>query len=419
MTATRSGLWRHRDFLLLWGGQSVSELGSQVSTLALPLVAIDTLHAGAFGVALLSTFQTLPFLLVGLPAGAWADRMRRRPVMVAADIGRAVALGSVPAAWALSALTLGQLYAVSLVTGVLTVFFDVDYQSYLPALLPAGSLIDGNGKLQATQSGAEVAGPAAGGALVGALGAANAVAADAVCFLVSVASLLTIRAPETRPGRQPGSRLRAEIAEGLGFVWREPRIRAVAFSTGTSNLFSAASGAVLVLFLRRQLHLSPTHIGLLVSAGSVGGVLGALIAGRLGARLGIGRAIVVAIVVAGTGDLLLPLATAGNADVVVVAGELLVGIGAIAYNINQVSVRQALCPPRLLGRMNASVRFMVWGTMPLGGLIGGGLATSVGLRPTLWVAGAGGFLAFVWVLFSPVRSMVTMPSGPEMPAPAR
>jgi MFS family permease len=420
---TRPGLWHHRDFRLLWGGQSVSELGSQVSTLALPLVAIDTLHAGTFAVALLSSFQTLPFLLVGLPAGAWADRMRRRPVLVAADIGRVVALGSVPVAWACSALTLGQLYAVSLVAGVLTVFFDVDYQSYLPSLLPPDQLIDGNGKLQATSSGAAIAGPALGGVLVGSLGAANAVAADAVSFVVSVLSLLGIRAPEVTPVRHTGAdgrptRLRAEIAEGLRFVWHEPRIRSVAFTTATSNLFTAVSGAIIVLYMRRTLHLGATHIGILIGAGSVGGLLGALVAARLGRRLGIGRAIIATCAVAGVGDLLYPLATRGNADVLIVAGEVLVGAGAVAYNINQVSVRQALCPPRLLGRMNASVRFMVWGTLPLGGVIGGALATAVGLRPTLWVAGIGSFFAFTWVLFSPVRHLVTLPSAPiGEPAP--
>jgi MFS family permease len=410
-------LWRHGDFLRLWGGQSVSELGSQVSVLALPLVAIDRLHAGTFAVALLATSQGLPFLLVGLPAGALVDRVRRRPVMIGADVGRALLLASVPATAAAGVLEIWQLYVVGLLVGVLTVFFDVDYQSYLPDLLPAEHLIDANGKLQTTASGASIVGPGIGGTLVSAVGAASAVLVDSGSFVVSALTLASMRHPEARPERRIGgdgrpARLRAEIAEGMRYVWHEPRIRPVALSTGTSNLFSGMSAAVVVLFLRRQLQLSPGHIGVLLGAGSVGGLLGALLGGRLGRRIGIGRAILVTITIAGLGDLLLPLTTRGNADVVVVASGLLVGAGAIAYNINQVSVRQAICPPALLGRMNASVRFLVWGTIPLGGLLGGAVGSSVGLRPALWVAGVGGSLAFTWVLFSPVRSITTLPTQP-------
>jgi MFS family permease len=392
----------------------VSELGSQVSLLAIPLVAIDILHASTFGVGLLTSMQTLPFLLVGLPAGAWVDRMRRRPVLIAADVGRAIVLGSIPVAWALSILTLAQLYAVSVVGGVLTVFFDVAYQSYLPALVGPDHLVEGNAKLAATQSGAGVAGPALGGLLVGAVGAASAVLADAASFVVSFVCLSTIRTHEGKARRQndatgrPRS-LPAEIAEGLRFVWREPRIRSVAGATATSNFFATMGLAVLLVFLRRQLHLAPGRIGILLALGSLGGIFGAVVATRLAARLGVGRTILLTIAVAGIGQLCYPLTTRSTATALIIGGGLLISVGGVTYNIIQVSLRQALCPPSLQGRMNASVRFMVWGTMPIGGLVGAALGGAIGLRPTLWVAGIGSLTAFLWILLSPVPAVLTMP----------
>jgi MFS family permease len=412
----RRSLLRNRDFMLLWAGQSVSGLGSEVSVLALPLLAIDVLHATTFQVGLLTSVEMLPFLLVGLPAGAWVDRLRRRPVLIAADIGRALVIASVPIAWALSALTLAQLYAVSLVSGVLTVFFDVAYQSYLPLLVEPDELVDGNGKLAATDSGAQVAGPAVAGLLVGAVGAANAVLADAASFVVSFVTLIAIGAPEEKPERLAGhdgqpTKLRTEIAEGLRFVWHEPRIRSVAFATSTSNLFTVMVVAVNLLFLRRQLHLSPGRIGVLLAVGSIGGVVGAVLAGRIAARIGVGRTILWTIALCGIGMFAYPLATRASAIVFVPLGGFVASACGVAYNINQVSLRQALCPGRLQGRMNASVRFMVWGTMPIGGVIGGLLGTTIGLRPTLWVAAGGATTAFLWVLFSPVPGVQEIPSA--------
>ena len=411
-------LWRHRDFRLLWAGQSVSEVGSQVSVLAIPLVAIDVLHAGPFGVGLLTSTQTLPFLLVGLPAGAWVDRMRRRPVLIAADVGRALTLGSIPAAWALSILTLGQLYLVSLISGVLTVFFDVAYQSYLPALVGTDRLVDGNAKLAACQSGAQVAGPAVAGALVGAVGAATAVLADAASFAVSFLTLLTIRTHEDRPHVRLGadgarSTLRAEIAEGVRFVWREPRIRSVAGATATSNLFSTMWIAVFLLFLRRQLHLGAGHIGILLGLGVAGGLIGALVGARLATRLGVGRTILWTMAAWGVSQLAYPLVTRSTANVLIVGAGLLASSASVAYNINQVSLRQALCPPHLQGRMNASVRFLIWGTMPIGGFLGGAFGSLLGLRPTLWIGAVGSLSAFLWIRFSPVPSVQTIPAMPR------
>jgi len=402
------------DFALLWAGQTVSELGSQVSSLALPLLAIDRLHAGAFAIGLLTTMSTLPFLLVGLPAGAWLDRVRKRPVLIAADIGRALVLGSVPLAWALSVLTMTQLLMVSLVSGILTVFFDVAYQSYLPTLVSRERLVEGNAKLAGSMSGAQVAGPAVAGLLIDAVGAATTVLADALSFVVSFASLSAIRSREERTIRAPGSAptsLGHEIGEGLRFVWHEPRIRSISLSTATANLFGSMGLSVSLLFLRSQLHLAPAHIGVLLSAAGLGGVAGATFAAPLARHFGLGRTILVAIMVSGIGELAYPLATHANVNLLVVAGGLFTGTGAIVYNVNQVSLRQALCPPQLQGRMNASVRTLVSGCMPIGAFTGGVLGAAIGLRPTLWVAALGAVTAFGWIAFSPVRRLRDFPTS--------
>src|SRR3954452_5211830 len=228
MTTRRATLWHHPDFLKLWGGQAVSRLGSQVSLLALPLIAITVLNATTFEVGLLSAAEFAPFIVVGLPAGVIVDRLSKRPILIVADVGRLLALASVPVAYELDLLTLGQLYAVAFVTGVLTVFFDVAYQSYLPVLVARDQLVDGNAKLSVSDSAATVIGPSVAGALIDLAGAALAVIADAVSFAISAVSLMLIRTPESPPPRRtagegaerPG--MRAEIAEGLGYVLRHP-----------------------------------------------------------------------------------------------------------------------------------------------------------------------------------------------------
>ena len=410
----RGGLWRNRDFLLVWSGQGVSEVGSQVTTIALPLIAIDALKVGTFAVGVLTACTTAAFLVAGLPAGAIVDRLRKRRVMVLADIGRVLVLGSIPVAWWAGVLGIAQLYACALLAGLLTVFFDVSYQSYLPELVGAGELVDANGKLQATVSTAQLGGPAIGGALVGALGAAGAVAADAASFVVSVLTLAGVRRPDVRPAPPEGGRasLRADIAEGLRYVAGEARIRMVAGCTATSNFFSTLSEAVLLVFLRRSMHLSPSVIGLLFAVGAAGGLAGAFAAAPLARRLGVGRAILTGTVLFALGGICFPLATRADVIVLVVIGQALVSFGAVAYNVNQVSVRQTICPPALLGRMNASVRTLVWGVMPLGALVGGTIGSDLGLRPALWVAAAGGLAAPIWILAAPgVRAMTTMPSA--------
>jgi MFS family permease len=406
----------HKGFRRLWFGQSVSEFGSQITTLAMPLAAVVVLHASTFQVGLLTTTGYAAFLLVGLPAGAWVDRMRRKSVMITADILRALLLASVPVAYGLGVLTLWQLYVVTFIQGIATVFFDVAYMSYVPGLVGREHVAEANAKLQATVSMAQVSGPSASGFLIGLLSAPVAFVANAGTFVVSVVSLFAIREREPAPERTGQTSLRQEMAEGLRFVLRQPILRMIAGCTSTSNLFSSAITAVSIVFLVRQVHLDASTIGLLTSLGAVGGIVGAFSCGLLRRWIGSARIIWVSLVVTGPFALLLPLTQPGPRVICYAVGMFMFSLGAVVYNVHQASFRQLLCPPRLLGRMNATVRFIVWGTLPLGGLLGGALGSWLGNRNALWVAAIGMNLATVWLLASPLMRMRDTEAIPEEPA---
>ncbi|MFG2864004.1 MFS transporter [Streptomyces sioyaensis] len=409
-----SGPLRIRDFRLLLAGAAAGQLGAQVTLVALPLVAVLQLNAPAFQVGLLTAAETAAFLLVGLPAGAWVDRMRKLPLMIRADVVRAVAMASIPLAGVAGVLTMAQLYLVALVTGVATVFFDVAHQSYLPQLLPKDQLVSGNGALETVRSTAQVAGPGLGGGLVQLLGAALAIAADAAGYALSALFLWAIRRPEDRPRPVPGASLRKDIGEGLRFVFGHSLLRVIAFTTGLGNFFTATLMATQSVFLVRVLGLAPGVVGLVLSASALGGLAGALCAGRLAARLGQARLIWLSALVTGPFAVLWPLSGRGAGAVLFAIGSGVVFFGAVVYNVAQVSFRQALCPPRLLGRMNATLRFLMWGTLPLGALAGGALADAFGARTALaWCAA--GFLAVpLPLLLSPLRRMRDLPAtGPD------
>jgi MFS family permease len=401
-------LLRHRDFRRLWVGDSLSQFGIMTTTLAIPLLAVRTLHATPFEVGLLTTFQFLAFLVVGLPAGAWVDRMRRRSVMIAADLGRAALLGWIPLAELLGVLNLAQVYAVVLGVGCLTVFFDVSYQSYLPFLVGRDHLVEGNAKLQGTQSVAQVAGPSLGGLLVQVLTAPYAILANVGTFLWSALWVGTIRVREPRPERAPDSNLLSEVREGIVFIIRHPVLRQVAGATGTANLWSSAGQGMLIVLLARTLGLSAGVIGLLMAAGAVGGLLGALAARPLARAIGEGPATWISLALSSPLALVQPFLERNWTLGLFVVAQIGFSAGVVIYNVTQVSFRQRLCPEHLLGRMNASMRFLVWGTMPLGGLLGGALGSTIGVRTTLLVAAIGQSLAFLWIFFSPLRSMRTV-----------
>ena len=420
------GLWRHGDFLKLWSAETISVFGSQVGQLALPLVAILVLDASAFAVAALATVAFLPFIFFTLPAGVWVDRLPRRRILIVGDFGRAVLLATVPIAYVADALSMTQLFVVSFLVGTFQVFFDVAYQSYLPSLVERERIIEGNSKLEISRSAAQVGGPGLGGALVQIFTAPYAVLIDAISFVGSGIFLLRIRTVEAtlavrdEDGRRPS--LWTDLKEGLRFVFHNPNLRAQAGCTATSNFFSSLALGIYLVFAVRELDLSAGVIGAVFSVGAAGSMIAALTATRLSAKFGIGPTSIVVAALFGPAILLMALAPVGNAAIpVLVVAWLVFGFTAVVYNIVQVSYRQAICPPRLQGRMNSVMRFMVWGTIPAGTLLGGALATWVGLRETMVVGAVGGGLAFLWLVFSPQRHLREMPEPIEddaVPDPA-
>jgi MFS family permease len=411
-----AGLASQPDFLRLWTGQSISELGSQVSQLAIPWVAAFALHANPLEFSLLGVAGFLPFILFALPAGVWVDQLRRRQVLIVADAARALLLALVTLLWAIGALRIWHLLALQFVVGVFTVFFDVAYQSYLPSLVDRKQLVEGNSKLQLTSSIAQVAGPSMSGGLIAAVTAPYAVLVDAASFVASAVFMLGIRHREEIPERTPGARRPAmwpEAKEGLRWVAGNPHLRAIAGCTATFNFFNTLLFAIFILYAGRQLHLSAVEVGAVFGVGSLGSVAGALYAGRLQKQLGVGRAIVAGAFVSSIAGLAVPLAPRSFPLPVLMGGQLVFGFAVVAYNIAQVSYRQAITPERLQGRMNAAMRWVVWGTMPLGDIVGGSIGQWAGLRTALWVGALGSVPAFLFVLLSSVRSIVEIPD----PAP--
>jgi MFS family permease len=336
--------------------------------------------------------------------------MRMRLVLIVNDVIRACALASVPIAAALDALRIGQLYAVALVVGVCTVFFDVAYQSYLPELIDRSALVDGNSKLQASESVSQIAGPGLGGLLIQALTAPYAIAIDAVSFLWSAAWVAAIHARPPKPERKPDRHLGREIKEGLAFVVGNPIIRAIAMCTSTSNLFSTMGGAVFYVLLAGRLDLPAGIIGLITATSAIGGLVGSLVAAPIARRIGQGPTIWVSIVVGAPMAFVVPFVHRDWSLVLLALAQIVWWGTVVVYNIAQVSFRQALCPPGLLGRMNASMRFLVWGTMPIGAVIGGVLGETVGVRTTLLVAAIGGALAWLPPFLSPLRTLRELPT---------
>ena len=404
MRRPRGPLWQNRDFLLLWSAQSVSQIGSQVTGLALPLAAIFVLRATTFEVAALNVVDLLPFVLFSLPAGVWVDRLRRRPLMVAADWGRGAALASIPLVYAFHGLTLPQLYVVGFTTGTLTVFFDVSYQSYLPSLVDKPELGDANSKLEVSRSGAQLAGPGLAGLLVGAITAPYAIAVDAASFVGSALLMSAIRRAEVLPDTLTTARrrMREEIAEGLRFVVGHPIMRPFLVFVAVSNFFSIVLFSIFLVFAVRDLHLTAATIGLVFSLANLGTLAGALAATRMARVFGIGPTVVALAALSGVALLLIPLARGGYAIPLIVTAQLVYGFCAIGMNVNGISLIQAITPDRMLGRTNASRRFVVWGVMPFGGLIGGALGSALGLRTALWIGAIGASLAFVALLPSPL-----------------
>jgi MFS family permease len=422
MRRPSSGLWRNPDFLKLWTGQSISELGSQVSGLAIPLLAALSLHASAFQFSLLGVLGFLPFILFALPAGVWVDRLRRRYILIVGDAARAVLLALIPILWALHELQVWHLLVLEFLIGIFTVFFDVAYQSYLPALIEREDLIDGNSKLQLTASVASVSGPPIAAGLMAVVGAANAILADCASFVASTLFMISMRHRETPPKPEPGQKhpkMWPQVKEGLNWVARHPWLRSIAMCTGTSNFFSTLSNAILILYMARTLELSKIEIAIVFVASPLGSIVAGLVTNRVNRRIGVGPTILATISVSSVAGLCYPLAPHSFPLPLLMAGGALFGFGAVSYNITQVSLRQAITPERLQGRMNAAMRWIVWGTIPLGTLLGGALATWFSLRTALWVGGIGNMLAILPIAFSSVLKVREMPEPVREPTQAQ
>ncbi|HLI50649.1 MAG TPA: MFS transporter [Thermomicrobiaceae bacterium] len=398
-----SPLLHHADFLKLWIGQSISLVGTEITLLALPLTAIQVLHASPLQVATLAAVERIPNLALSLPTGVLADRVRRRPLLIAANLGRAIVLAGIPLAAFLGVLTLPLLYVVSFVTTSLGLVFDNAYAGFLPSLIRPEQLLDGNSKLEVSRTAASTVGPGLAGFLIQTLTAPLAILFDSVSYLVSIAALALIEAPERPPETRPGSAWH-DLREGVAFVLGRPIIRSMILAVGAANLFLGGLVAEYILFMTNTLHLSPASIGWLIAAGGASGIAGALLGGTVGRVIGAGRAMMLGGMVYGLGALVLALAQGALPQIVlfVVAGEVLMGISASIYTVNFVSLVQTDVPAPLLGRTNSLSTLVISGTVPIGALLGGAVAQTAGLRPTLVAVGCGVILAFGALIFSPV-----------------
>ncbi|MFG3077018.1 MFS transporter [Streptomyces sp. NPDC048225] len=409
--AGKSSLFRQRNFLLLWSSQSMSLFGTQLTYVALPLTAVVILHASPLQTGILGALTTLPFLLFGLGVGALLDRHRRRPVLIAADAVRAVALAWIPIAYALDMLSISQLFAVAFVVGTMSVLFDLAYQSYLPTVVGRPRLMEANAKVQVSESMAEVAGPGAAGALIGLLSAPLVIAADAVTYVLSSVAVLGLPADDSPAGDQGRTdatpSLWTSIREGIDVVRHHPVLRWCTAAAVLANLFESALLAVFFLFLVRDLGFGSTEVGLVVAVGGAGAVVGALFVERLTRLLGAGPMLVAAMALPGVGYLILGSVHGASAWTVGVAAtaNFVALFGLPIFNVTVISFRQVVTPDRLLGRVNATVRTFAWSALSVGSLIGGALGSTLGLRGTVLLSACGGFLASLLLFFSPLRGV--------------
>jgi MFS family permease len=395
----------------LWTSQTIEAVGGEVTNLALPTVAILLLNAGAMDMGVLNGLQMLAVPLLGLFVGVWADRWRRRPMMVFANLGRMLTLSWIPIAFIFGILRLYQLFVVAALLGVFTVFFDIANQSYLPSLIDRENLIEGNSKLQTTQSGAQVIGPTLAGFLIQIVGAAQSIAVDACGFFLSVLLIFSIRKPEASLHSDVAHDFVKELTEGARIVFSNPILKSITACTAILNLGSGIFFTVFFLFTYNQLHLSPEIVGIILGSGSIGFLVGALTASRIAKVLGLGPTLAISIVSSGIGLLLIPFVVhRGPTIPLLTALWMLSSVGIPIYNINQVSLRQAITPDRIQGRMNATVRTVIRGTVPLGSFVGGVLGTQFGIIATLIIGAVVSSVGVVFLFSEPVRRLRQIPA---------
>jgi MFS family permease len=406
MRNDRAGLWGNSDFIKLWLGQTVSYFGSGITGIAIPLTAVLVLAATPAQMGILGALDGVSVLVISLLAGVWVDRVRRRPLLIATDLGRAFVLSTIPLAALLGVLHIGQLYIVAALAGMLTVIFNVAHSAFLPSLIPHESLVEGNSKLGMSDSLAEIGGPATAGPLVQLISAPFAVFFDALTFLFSACCLGLIHTPEPLPAvHEQRKSIWSDLVEGLHVVLKNPLLRALAGSAGIFSLFGNFVGALYALYVIRQLGAPPIYLGLLIATGGVSALAGAFMAERVVRRFGLGRTVGMGLFMYGVTGLLIPLAGGyvALALPLLFLSQLLGDASVSIYLIAEVSLRQSLVPGNVLGRTNASMQFLSQGFAPLGALLAGILGELIGLRLTILIGVLGVMLAGTWLLLSPVR----------------
>jgi Na+/melibiose symporter-like transporter len=414
-----SGLWRNRDFLCLWAGQTISTFGTQATTLALPLTAIILLNATPFQMGLLAAMSRGSFILVGLFAGVWVDRFRRRPIMIGADLGRAVLLAGIPIAALLHSVRIELLYMVAFLIGGLSICADIAFDAYLPALVDREWRAGANGAGQLSQSVAEVAGPGIAGVLIRALSAPVAIAVDAMSYLVSVISLALIHAPETGEISAAEQNMATDIGVGLRVLFSHPWLRAITVTIALVVFFASMFQAVFVLYLDRTLHLDAGLIGIIFAMGSAGGIIGAMAAPIIARRMGYGRAAVVGemiMVLGGQGYVLVALTMPPHlfAVILLTITECFVAGGNSLCNVAFSTIEQHIVPIRLLGRTGAALRVSALGVTGLiGAVLGGLLGSALSPSSTIVVSVTTMVTAVVWIWRSPLRTTRDLPQPLE------
>jgi MFS family permease len=403
---------RERDFRRFWLGETVSLVGDQITLIALPLVAVLELDASASQMGLLTAAALVPNLLFSLHAGAWIDRRgKRRQLMIATTLGRAVLLASIPLAYVLGVLSLAQLYVASFLVGTLSVLFFVAYSTLFVSLVPRSRYLEANSLLHGSRALSFVAGPSVGGLLVQALSAPGALVADAVSFLASAFSLNSI-SPAEPPTEEPQ---RGHVKAGIRYIRNSPIVRASLLATATINFFNFIFWALFILYATRVLEVRPSLLGLVLGAASIGGVIGSLIAGRLSRTIGVGPAFAVGCVVFPAPLVLVPLAGGAHWRIVALlfAAEFLSGLGVMVLDITAASIKAALVPDRLRARVSGAYMVVNYGVRPIGALVGGALGSWIGLRPTLWIASVGALAGVLWLLPSPIPRLRELPEVEE------
>lgn len=403
-----AGTLGKRYFRLFWIGESTSQIGTAVSSVVIPLVGIRVLHAGTFAIALLTAAGWLPWLLFGLPAGAWVDRLRKRSLMIICDLVSLILFASIAIGAWLGALTVAQLLVVALLAGVVSVFFKAAFQAYIPQLLEKGELVDGNAKLQASGAFASVSGPGIGGAVAQFLGVATGVLLDAASFAVSAVCLLAMPSaePDSRASK-PRRELGREIRDGLRFLLHDPYLLPLAAFTSTLGLGLSSSDALMIIFFVRTLGVTSSVTGVILGLMGAGGLAGAAISARLVRAYGSARAMLICRILLSFA-LLVPLATRGI-GLIFSAGWLLATVGLVSGNIISLSFRQARCPAQMLGRVSATYYTMTYSSMALGGVFAGALGTCLGVRAALWVTCGIVASASTILFFSPIRHLRELP----------